>query len=158
MCLCYFKRGKFLLSGFCTTPVEKKCQTTKGGGGELGKQWEKLSSAELMHSETFVSPEQKSSRHDLFCRRKRSASPYCASTLLFFFSAAEWQLIHNNSPKECKQGDMWHFQPFYCIITFSSVLKACRCRRRIFWDCAILSPVLTFLKSWCGIRITSSMF
>ena len=93
-----------------------------------------------MHSKTFVSPEQKSSRHDLFCGRKRSASPHCASALLLsFFSAGKWQLIHNNSLKECKQGDMWHFQPFYCIITFSSVLKACR--RCIFWDCAILSPV-----------------
>lgn len=58
-----------------------------------------------------------------------------------FFSACQWQLFPNSSLKECKQGDMWHFQRFYCIITFSSVLKAAAASLRL---CHFISGCLHF--------------
>lgn len=48
-----------------------------------------------------------------------------------FFSPRQWWLFHNKSPKECKQGDVWHFQQFYCIITFSLALRAAAASLRL---------------------------
>lgn len=71
-----------------------------------------------------------------------------------FLSPWQWQLFHNISLKEYKQRDMWHFQQFYGVITFTSALRAAAAS-------FVALPFYLFsniLELWCGVRITSAVF